>query len=214
MAESQKSTLKAVMDKKIQTTNTYNRSAQSLAEKFDKQGARTSDIEETLSTLKDHDGEIRALEIGCGNGRDAAEIVKRVDDYLGVDISENLIDLAREKVPEADFEVADIESYDFPENLDAVFAFASLIHAPKDSLRNVFERVKNALNDGGVFRISLKYADQYAETTKEDEFGIRTYYLYSERDIESFSSGFSLLKSEVVDFKGQKWLEILLRKTA
>lgn len=99
MAESQKSTLKAVMDKKIQTTNTYNQSAQSLAEKFDKQGSRISDIEETLSALKDHDGEIRVLEIGCGNGRDAAQIIKRVDYYLGVDISENMIAIARKKVP-------------------------------------------------------------------------------------------------------------------
>lgn len=85
---------------------------------------------------------------------------------------------------------------------------------PKDSLKNIFERVKNALNDGGVFRISLKYADQYIETTKEDEFGVRTYYLYSEEDIKRLLGGFTLLRSEVADFRGQKWLDILLRKEA
>jgi len=40
------------MDNKTQTINTYNDSAQSLADKFDSLGARVNDINETFVLIK------------------------------------------------------------------------------------------------------------------------------------------------------------------
>lgn len=198
------------MDKKTQTINTYNESAKSLAEKFDSSGARLSDINETFALIKKDNPKV--LEIGCGNGRDAQEILKYTDDYLGVDVSEKLLELAKQKVPNGQFIVADIEEYKLPTELDVVFAFASLIHVPKESLQKIFKSVSSSLNQGGVFRFSMKYAKEYMESTKTDEFGIRTYYLYSVNDINEIARGFTILKSEVGGFKGQMWLEVLLQK--
>jgi trans-aconitate methyltransferase len=198
------------MDKKEQTIATYNASANALAGKFDNLGARLSDINETFVLIKKENPTV--IEIGCGNGRDAAEIVKRTTNYLGIDISEKLIELARQKVPAAKFEVADIENYELPNNLDIIFAFASLIHVPKPSLQKILGQIFNALNQGGAVRLSMKYADNYIETTKEDEFGVSTYYLYSQEDIKEMAVGFAMLKSELSDLRGQKWLEILLQK--
>src|SRR6185437_12824344 len=151
------------------------------------------------------------LEVGCGNGRDAAEIIKRTSRYLGIDISEGLVALARKKVPGATFEVADIESYVFPKGLDIVFGFASLIHVPKPSLQRILAKISAALNPCGVVRLSMKYGDVYRETTKEDEFGTRTYYLYSREDIAQMASEFVILKSELSDLREQRWLELLLQ---
>lgn len=198
------------MNGKTQTIRTYNQSALSLAKKFDGLGARLSDIEETLTLVKSNPN---VLEIGCGNGRDAQEICKRTAHYLGIDISEKLIELAREKVPRGRFEIADIETYRFPHGLDVVFAFASLIHTPKDILKTVFTEIFDALNVGGVFRLSMKQGDDYREITKEDEFGIRTYYLYSTKDVEELGTGFSIIKNELNQLKGQTWLEMLLQKS-
>lgn len=152
------------------------------------------------------------LEIGCGNGRDAYEIVKHTNDYLGIDISEKLINLAYKKVPGAHFEVADIEDFVFPHDLDIIFAFASLIHVPKDSLKTILEKSHVALHKDGFFRISIKYADHYQEITKEDEFGIRTYYLYSLEDIQKLSKGYLIVKDEIEEKIGQKWLEVILKR--
>ena len=69
------------MDKKTQTINTYDNSAEALAKKFDERGARILDIEETLSFIKTDNPHV--FEIGCGNGRDALEILKRTNNYLG-----------------------------------------------------------------------------------------------------------------------------------
>lgn len=123
------------MSKKQQTIDSYNNSAQSLASKFDKQGARIANIEEVFD-LVDKTNPV-VLEIGRGNGRDAQEIVKRTNNYLGVDISSELIKIAEQNVPNGKFQIADFESYDFPENLDIVFAFASLIHADKDHFSSI-----------------------------------------------------------------------------
>lgn len=198
------------MNKKTQTIQTYNNSAKSLAEKFDYLGARINDIKETLELVKIMNPNV--LEIGCGNGRDAEEIVKYTNNYLGIDISEKLVELARRKVANGNFEVADIEGYKFPEGLDIVFAFASLIHVPIKSLQMILGDICLSLNEGGAVRLSMKYAHRYMEATKEDEFGVRTYYLYSKSDIESLATGFIILKNELHNLQGQEWLEIILQK--
>lgn len=89
------------MDKKVQTIDTYNKSAQALARKFNDLGVRISDIEEVFNLLNKENSKV--IEIGCGNGRDAEEIIKHTNDYLGLDISEELIKLAQEKVPQGNF---------------------------------------------------------------------------------------------------------------
>jgi len=198
------------MDKKLQTIQTYNKSAEAFAKKFDISGARIKDIQETFAIVKKENP--RVFEIGCGNGRDAKEIVKYTSSYFGIDISEKLIELAQINVPKARFDVADIENYIFSEEFDIIFSFASLMHVPKESLEPVFIKSYKALSPNGIFRLSLKQSDTYKEVTQEDEFGIRTYYFYSKKDIESIARGFTVLQEEHVDLRGQIWLELTLQK--
>jgi SAM-dependent methyltransferase len=198
------------MSKKQQTIDTYNATAERMSEKFKSQGARVSDINETFALCGKENPIV--LEIGCGSGRDAAEICKRTNSYLGVDISEEFIKIAQRDVPNGKFIVADIENFEFPTKLDIVFAFASLLHVPKESLRAILKKTFDALNTGGVIRISLKYADFYQESTKRDEFGIRTYYLYSQEDLRELLAGFSIIKEDVSEIRDQMWLEILAQK--
>ncbi len=198
------------MDKKVQTIDTYNKSAQALARKFNDLGVRISDIEEVFNLLNKENSKV--IEIGCGNGRDAEEIIKHTNDYLGLDISEELIKLAQEKVPQGNFLVADVTSFEFPKNMDIIFAFASLIHLNREDLKKVLDKIYRNLNSKGIVRISMKYSDEYKEVTKEDEFGIRTYYHYSLNDIKELSYQFHLLKNLENDLRGQKWIEIMLQK--
>ncbi len=200
-----------MLDKKLQTIQTYNQSAKALADKFDALGARVSDIEETFALINKENPKV--LEIGCGNGRDAEVILKRTNDYVGIDISEELILLAKKKVPEAKFEVVDVVSFDFPSSLDIVFAFASLIHITKEEFRLVLSKLLTSLNKEGVVRISLKNSPEYEEVTEESEFGVRTYYYYSQEDIVEVATGFEIVKSEVLEKGATRWLEVILRKS-
>jgi len=58
----------------------------------------------------------------------------------------------------------------------------------------------------------MKYSDDYKEVQKEDEFGTRTYYFYSKKDIEEITNNFKIIKSETNDLRNQIWLEVLLKK--
>lgn len=157
---------------------TYNSSAEKLAAYFHGIGARTDDIELALK-LAPRGADTRVVEIGCGDGRDAQEIIKCVDRYEGVDPSSGLLSIAKQRLPNASFVEADALSYDYPEDLSVIFAFASLLHVSKDELPLVFEKGYKALRDGGIYLVSLKERPEYVEEVKKDEYGERMFYYYN-----------------------------------
>lgn len=197
-------------DKKQQTIDTYNTKATDMAEEFDTFRALVDHIEETFKFIPKVNPFV--LEIGCGSGRDALEICKHTDNYIGIDISDKFLDIARKKVPQGKFEIADVETYVFPPNIDIIFSFSSLIHSPKEIMKKIFDKVYSSLNNGGVARFTMKYNNTYKEVTKEDEYGTRTYYLYSTKDIEELAGNFKIIKNEAHQMGRQVWLEVLLQK--
>ena len=75
------------------------------------------------------DSRRRVVDLGCGAGRDFPAFDERGVDYLGVDASEGMLTVARERFPEAAFEAQDLCALDLPERgFDGAFANASLQH--------------------------------------------------------------------------------------
>ncbi len=204
--------LKSMLDSmnlKQQTIDTYNATAHAMARKFNNIGGRVDDIERGFSSLKNEHPFV--LEIGCGNGRDAMEILKRTDQYLGMDISTSMIEIARAVAPRGTFVVADIDAYEFPSGIDLIFSFASLLHSDPTSIKHILERAAHALNPHGIFYISLKYGE--GQHTKTDEFGTRTYFYYTPNDIKEFAGNAYEVLSEITEeFQKQKWFTMVLRK--
>lgn len=199
-------------DWRQQNIDTYNRSAKELAEYFRGIGSRVNDIEKALQ-LAGNPASASVVEIGCGDGRDAKEIVRRAAWYLGFDVAEELIKLARQHVPGANFEVADVASFPFPDNLDVVFAFASLLHSDKDEVAKVLQRVAAALKPGGIFYISLKAASRYEQRVKEDRFGKRLFYFYTPELISQLAG--SSYETVFTDFQyvgNTDWFTIALKR--
>lgn len=199
------------MNKKQETVATYNATATEMAKKFCMLGARVEDIERGFRLVGKNNPHV--LEIGCGNGRDAKEITRRTNQYLGIDISKLMITLANKHAPNGNFKIADIEDYLFPENLDLIFSFASLLHSDKENVQKILKRAHNALNSGGIFYISLKH-DEYHEESRTDEFGTRTFYFYTPELIkELVGNMFTVVYEEKQELQHQKWFTIALRKS-
>ena len=195
------------------TVETYDRSANELAEYFRGIGPRTKYIDYALE-LAGASTDARVFEIGCGDGRDAKDIIKKSAWYHGVDISSGLLRLANEHVPEGSFEQADMVEYDYPDNIDVVFAFASVLHLPMDELQKVIHKVHSALRPGGIFYISLKWKPEYAEEVKNDKYGSRAFYFYNEALIERLAEAKFTIADTWREVIGKTdWLEIALRKT-
>jgi len=198
------------MNRKTQTTESYNKNALAFAKKFNEIGTRVGDIKRAFSLIKKDDPKV--VEIGCGNGRDAKEILKYTSNYLGVDISKELIKIAKKEISDGKFEVADFETFDFPENIDIIFAFSSLIHSNWDDTKKILDKLYKVLADKGIFYISLKYGN-YREIMKEDELGIRTNYFYSPEEIEKLAGKrYKTIYKEIQDLRGQKLFKIVLKK--
>lgn len=95
----------------------------------------------------------RILDLCCGGGRLSYWLTGCGFRVTGVDISEEMIALARGNAPRAEFEVADVRQFLRPGAFDAVVStFDSLNHLPtSDDLFSVFRNVHESLATDGLF---------------------------------------------------------------
>jgi SAM-dependent methyltransferase len=72
---------------------------------------------------------LRLLDVACGPGHLAARAVERGATAVGVDIAEAMVELARQRFPQAEFRRADAQSLPFPDgSFDAVVANLAVPH--------------------------------------------------------------------------------------
>ncbi len=199
------------MNLKQQTIDTYNASADAIADKLNKSGARVEDVARLFGYVDVENP--RVLEIGCAQGRDVSEILKFTDRYVGTDVSEKLLSIARRSFPDVEFEEADVEVYDFPDGLDVVIAFASLIHTSKNALEVVLGRIHDSLHRGGILYASMKRSETYEEYVREEAYRVRTYYLYNRELFAKLAGeGWEVIFERDYDWRGIDWFDIVLKK--
>ena len=96
------------------------------------------------------------VDLGCGSGLWARELVDAGYRVLGIDISEAMIELSRNKVPEAEFRLGSLFEVEIP-RCQAVTAISEVLNYLFDAeneergLGRLFRRVHDALVPGGVF---------------------------------------------------------------
>ena len=99
-------------------------------------------------------GDGLVVDLGCGSGQWARELVDAGYRVLGIDISEAMIELSRMRVPETEFRVGSLFDADIPP-CGAVTAIGEVLNYLFDEeaggLRPLFGRVFEALTPGGVF---------------------------------------------------------------
>jgi SAM-dependent methyltransferase len=199
----------------LRTIQTYDNSAEQLATHFEqyKYGIARDEIDKAFSLVTKPVTYV--IEIGCGAGKDAAEIVMRTKHYIGFDPSAKLLEIARTNVPNGTFVQTDALSYEYPSNVDIIFAFASLLHLDKDDFAAVCRKAASALKPGGVLSMTLKEGDAYAKLLQEDEFGTRLFYVYNPALVkELVGSLFSLVYEShtTAGPQAKKWMSLIFIK--
>ncbi len=93
------------------------------------------------------------LDLGCGNGRFVNIIKEKGGVYLGCDVSENLINIAKKNYPNESFQVTEPLSLPFSDNhFDVTYSIAVLHHIPSKEFRLEFlQQAKRVLKKGGIF---------------------------------------------------------------
>lgn len=139
-------------------------------------GTRREEGEPALAHLLERLGAGAAvLDIGCGGGVPVARTLARKADVIGVDLSSQMIRIARENVPRATFLQGDILEQEFDEGqFDAVVAFYSIFHLPREEHGTLFRRIYAWLKPGGYLMATLSQWNEPAYT--EDDFFNETMY--------------------------------------
>jgi len=150
------------MNKKIQEKllNIVKNNYEETAAEFDKsrQGLVWPELSKLAEALMP---DFRVLDIGCGNGRLLNVLKDKVkkENYLGIDLSENLIALAKKNYPAYDFMAADILDLDKMDigQFDFIFSIAMLHHLPGRDLQiKSLKILSEKLEFGGTMVISVQ----------------------------------------------------------
>jgi predicted TPR repeat methyltransferase len=92
-----------------------------------------------------------ALDIGCGSGgRMMRLLVQHGFGIVGLDISESMLTLAKQKHPEFIFHHADICTWQTQEQFQCIIAWDSIFHVPYDQQEQVLIKLCSMLVKDGI----------------------------------------------------------------
>jgi SAM-dependent methyltransferase len=123
----------------------------------------------------------RVLDLGCGAGVPATKLLTQKSfDVLGLDISAVQIERARQLVPGAKFEQADMATWEHESGtFDAVVSFYALIHVPLPDQRNLLPKIRRWLRRGG-YLLAIVGFERW--TGIEDYLGAEMFWDHADRD--------------------------------
>ena len=127
----------------------------------------------------------KILEIGCGPGNITKYILnKRPDfDLLAIDVAPNMIDLAKENNPTANFKVMDCREIDkLSEKFEAIICGFCLPYLSKEDCEKFITNCSNLLNKDGQIYLSVAEGDYQKSGFQTGSTGDKTYFYYYKED--------------------------------
>jgi ubiquinone/menaquinone biosynthesis C-methylase UbiE len=101
----------------------------------------------------------KVLDVGSGTGLPTAKALAG-HEVVGIDISGEMVRIARRNVPAGRFEQVDVLGFVQPDaSYDAATAFFSLLMLPKDGVRQALGTLRRMLRPGGYFLLSMVEGD-------------------------------------------------------
>ena len=137
----------------VKTRSDYNQIAREFS------NSRAFIWEELIPLAKHVQAGDKILDLGCGNGRLFSMLKEKKVEYLGVDSSERIIEIARGKygTEGAKFLVVEALDLPFPENsFQEIFSIAVLHHIPSEDFRLKFlNEIKRVLKPKGLLVLTV-----------------------------------------------------------
>ena len=189
-----------------ETIDYYDKNAKSFADS-------TADIEFSemqdsfLSNLKEG---ASILDFGCGSGRDTRYFLKKGYKVTALDGSAELCRIAEEKTGVPVIQM-DFNGFDEKDKYDGIWACSSILHLPKQELKQVLVHMEQALHIGGSFK--------YGEFE-----GMRNGRYFTDFTEDSFRNFLTEIERLMIEKlwitrdarpgrQDEKWLNMILRTT-
>lgn len=140
------------------------------------------------------------LDLGCGTGSMTEELAGRGYDMIGVDNSEDMLEIAMEKRQESGHDIIylmqDMQEFELYGTVRAVVSVCDSVNyvTEKEELEQVFRLVNNYLDPGGIFvfdfNTEYKYREVLGDRTiaenREDSSFIWDNYYYEEEHMNEY----------------------------
>lgn len=99
----------------------------------------------------------RILDLGCGTGLPFDRfLVNRGHEVQGIDITEKHVEMAKENVPQADYETGDLMEVDIQnESYDGIISLYTIFHIPKEEHKRVLKKIHSWLRPGGCLLVTM-----------------------------------------------------------
>ena len=143
------------MDKKLNIISLNKRAWNNVAEKYDNANySKLNPAIDFFCTELPNMGSV--LDIGSGTGLPFAKLfLEKGFNYLGVDISSQMIKIARKNVPLAKFKEMSMTDLDYDKQFNGVFSHYSMLLLSPQLFKGVVKRVYKSLKGNGLFYLSL-----------------------------------------------------------
>ena len=103
-----------------------------------------------------------ALDVGCGAGGRFVRIMQNHGfSILGIDVSAEMIRLAKQNHPDEEFHIQDICTWETRHKFEFIVAWDSIFHLPLSMQKPVVTKLCDLLSDGGV--LVFTFGDAYGE---------------------------------------------------
>ncbi|MFH1710942.1 MAG: class I SAM-dependent methyltransferase [Nanoarchaeota archaeon] len=195
---------------KEETIKSYNQHAREFSEKFRELTdlKRRHEFSRFTDLLSGKD----VLDLGCGSGDHSDYFVKQGLNVTCIDISEEMINLCKEKKLNA--RVMDIENLSFDDKVfDGVWAVTSLLHVPKLNLSAVIDKLHQILRDKGILYVCVKEGKGEG-LIKDKGFDSQRFFSFWEKEelLGLFGKKFSLIESGKARLGHTDFLQFFFRK--
>lgn len=122
----------------------------------------------------------RVLDVGCGAGRTTIELHRRGHDVIGIDISERMVNAAREEFPKLNVEVGDATDLRFDDNTfdNLLFSYCGIDYVhPEPARRQALREIRRVLVPGGTVAFSTHNCLYNVPALLDDWGHLRNFYL-------------------------------------
>lgn len=117
-------------------------------------------IKKVVEQYKSSEG-MDLLDVACGTGSHA-HYLQNSFNILGLDINPEMLEIAREKLPEMEFVEGDMKKMNLQQEFDTIICLFSAInyHTSLDELERTFKGFHNHLKPGGVLIFDLGFCTE------------------------------------------------------
>jgi len=177
------------------TKSTYNRIAAKWTREHNTPGFWEKEFEVFKRLLPGG----KVLDVGCGPGKHSVFLQQAGYDYVGVDYSEGLLEIARSEFPNAKFIEGDILHLPFrKDQFDGFWAAASLLHIPKGDIGSALNEIKRVVKEDSIGFIALKKGDGERVVVDEEDSGDQRFFSFWQK--EEFQKTLEENDFEVLEF--------------